>query len=209
MCTHQIGISQKPKAGSFVRPSRPADISLTFVDAIRRKYASEITNDGTNTQGHVAGDESDIRISGKTVEKVGFEKVRKQLADLQKLRIVILDGLCIARPQARSSKEPHDGLGSFRSNASDVQDTCSKVVELDLSRNLFEEWDEIIDICKQLPDLESLRADGNRLRFTSSELRGPRPKVLPSEHLKTISLEDTLLSWTDVCKQALSPMLTN
>jgi len=206
MYTHQTGISKKPKAGSFVRPSRPADTPRTFVDAIRRKYASEVTNDGIHTQGYVAGNESDIRISGKTVEEVGFEKVRKQFANLQELRIVILNGLCIARPQARSSERPAAGLES-RSNARDVLDTCSKVVELDLSRNLFEEWDEIIDICKQVPRLESLRADGNRFRVTSSELRGPHFKVLAFEHLKTLSLEDTLLSWTDVGKQALLPML--
>lgn len=35
-----------------------------------------------------------IRISGKTVEEVGFEKINQQLASLHDLRVVILDGLC-------------------------------------------------------------------------------------------------------------------
>ena len=36
-----------------------------------------------------------IRISGKTVEEVGFEKINQQLASLHDLHVVILDGLCI------------------------------------------------------------------------------------------------------------------
>lgn len=55
------------------------------MDALRRKYAS---SDVDGSKGKEA-----IRISGKTVEEVGFEKINRQLASLHELRIVILDGL--------------------------------------------------------------------------------------------------------------------
>ena len=57
------------------------------MEALRKKYASSDT-DGSK-------DREAIRISGKTVEEVGFEKINRQLASLHELRIVILDGLCI------------------------------------------------------------------------------------------------------------------
>ena len=57
------------------------------MDALRKKYASSDV-DGLK-------EKEAIRISGKTVEEVGFEKINRQLASLHELRIVILDGLCI------------------------------------------------------------------------------------------------------------------
>jgi hypothetical protein len=43
--------------------------------------------------------------------------------------------------------------------ASDVKDASAKVTELDLSRNLFEEWKEVADVCEQLQSLKILRAE--------------------------------------------------
>lgn len=57
------------------------------MEALRKKYASSDI-DGSK-------DREAIRISGKTVEEVGFEKINRQLASLHELRIVILDGFCI------------------------------------------------------------------------------------------------------------------
>ena len=54
---------------------------------MRKKYSSSDA-DGSK-------DKQAIRISGKTVEEVGFEKINQQLASLHELRVVILDGLCI------------------------------------------------------------------------------------------------------------------
>ena len=57
------------------------------MDALRKKYAS---SDAGGSK-----EKETIRISGKTVEEVGFEKINQQLASLHELRIVILDGLSI------------------------------------------------------------------------------------------------------------------
>lgn len=97
-------------------------------------------------------EETFIHISGKVVEEVGFEKIRKQLAALHELQIVILDGLRIqgVLPQGGDPDQRESEL-------SRIANTCPKVIELDLSRNLFRQWKEIEDICSQLKLLRKLR----------------------------------------------------
>ena len=80
----------------------------------------------------------------KTVEEVGFEKIRQQLAILNELKIVLLDGLCLATPR----DDPE---------LAKIRETCPKIQELDLSRNLFERWEEVVKICEQLEELRSLK----------------------------------------------------
>ncbi len=76
--------------------------------------------------------------------------MRRQLADLRALRIVLLDGLCIARGRDRSTRAVVDD---------GVRQTCPKVVELDLSRNVFEEWRDAVGICVELDRLGFLRVE--------------------------------------------------
>jgi len=132
-----LGRSNSKTAASFVRPTRTPDPVHSLTEAVREKYASEIV-DGRD----VLHTEAQIEISGKIVEKVGFDKIRKQLAQLQDLKIVIVDGLCISYAEKAQ--------GSIR-------ETCPKIVELDLSRNLFESCEEIIKICHELDNLRVLR----------------------------------------------------
>lgn len=86
--------------------------------------------------------QKEIQISGKVVEEVGFDKIRAQLAELTELRIVIVDSQRIRTATA---------------NGEGISETCPKIVELDLSRNLFETCSEIIKICSELRNLKSLR----------------------------------------------------
>lgn len=136
------GLNKTSTAGSFIRPSRPADASLGFLEALRKKYAS-----GSEPK-EKATSEDEIRISGKTVEEVGFEKIRSQLANLQELQIAILDDLRIAHLEGRIRK-------ISTSNEIDAHDL--KIVELDLSRNLLESWMGIAAICAPLKSLRSLK----------------------------------------------------
>lgn len=86
MTFHDAGLIAK--AGSFIRPSRAPDPSLSFLDALREKYANP--EDPLN---HAA-----ISISAsKYVEEVGFDKTAKKFAHLQDLRIVLLDSWAIDR----------------------------------------------------------------------------------------------------------------
>ncbi|KAF2431113.1 tubulin-specific chaperone E [Tothia fuscella] len=191
-------LSKEPTCASFIRPSRPADEPRTFLEALRYKYAFEHGNIrfvlGPKTE------EKSIQISGKEVKEVGFEKIRKQLAELHELRIVLLDGLCISRhvdEATRRAWRKYDGKTGC-TTPTDIREVCPKITELDLSRNLFEDWAEIVFICEQLPELKSLRIDGNRFKDV---------KVHPDERqyfrhvfrrIRNLHLENTLLTWEEM-----------
>jgi len=122
-----------------VRPNRPADAPRSFVAAVQDKYASEVTAD------HVPINPGrEIVISGKVAQEVGFDKIRRKLAKLSELKIVILDAM-------RVGPEPC-GKGD-----QSIADTCPRIMELDLSRNLFTELGTIVAISQDLHHLYSLR----------------------------------------------------
>ena len=75
------------------------------------------------------------------MEEVGFEKIRQQLAELQELRVVVLDGAYITAVER------------------DLEKQSLKIIELDLSRNLMEGWREITAICKSLRCLRCLKLE--------------------------------------------------
>ncbi|KAK2755954.1 hypothetical protein FQN54_005750 [Arachnomyces sp. PD_36] len=179
-------LSKHPTAGSFVRPSRPSDTPLGFLQALHEKYASDLVRSkqaGVEIDEH--GVESSIEISGKAVEEVGFEKIRKQLAALHELQIVILDGLSI-----QGLLPPGGGASRREDELRRITDTCPKVAEFDLSRNLIRRWGEIEDICSQLKFLRSLKLNGNRF----DDITG----TFQFEKTTELSLEETLLPWEDV-----------
>lgn len=164
-----LGINKSTTtAGSFIRPARKPDPAHSFSEALKAKYASDPVQDpsihivfatkpGDNAvkKDPLARINQPIRISGKEVEEVGFDKIRKQLAQLSELKIVILDGLCMERSVARL----REGMEEWAKGLTDVREACPKAIELDLSRNLFEEWREVASICEQLEKLKSLRVE--------------------------------------------------
>ena len=142
-----IGKSPSPTAASFIRPNRPADTPLGFIEAIRSKYAN-------------ADDESDdlISISGKTVEEVGFDKIQRQLAALPELKIIILDGLPMKSLGSQQSQDKGIGdqeLGLTPEAADWLQQL--RVEELDLSRTLLERWSDVLFMVSLLPRLRTLK----------------------------------------------------
>ena len=147
---HQLGKSNLPTPASFVRPARPTNAPLTFLEALHKKYASgaqgTIPSKGLPEKQRLT--EAPIKWGSKVVEEVGFEKIRRQLAILNELRIVILDGMCIAC--ALRGKRGKDAT-------EEIRQTCPKIIELDVGRNLFEQWTEVVWICEGLTGLRSLR----------------------------------------------------
>ena len=138
----------------MVRPSRPSDPPLNFLDALAKKY-----NSSNRPKDTVA--EEKIRISGKTVEEVGFDKINRQLAALQELKIVVLDGLCVAGvndfPQEAEGTVTDSTQPSSRwSFVEGLKSKNLSIVELDLSRNLLETWIDVIGICGALRFLVAL-----------------------------------------------------
>ncbi|KAF2733196.1 hypothetical protein EJ04DRAFT_544286 [Polyplosphaeria fusca] len=211
--------SKQPTAGSFVRPTRKIDPPRSFVEALKAKYASEDFEDPDvkivftvqdNTRDRSNPQNRPIRISGKEVEEVGFDKIRKQLADLHELRIIILDGLCMSRPTARRLEHADETAADiWPTNFTDIKEACPKAIELDLSRNLFEEWREVASICDQLDKLRSLRVDGNRFNDTSLTETERQRCLKAFSLIRTLKLENTLLPWEEIASiSMLFPALT-
>lgn len=136
-------LSPSSSSSSFIRPTRIADESRTFLEALRYKYA------GDGVQQTATKAEGSIEISGKIVEEVGFERVRKQQAILEELKIVVLDGLRI-----RGANQEAD----VARLQSEIASICPNIVELDVSRNLFEHWNDIAVLCAPLTKLRMLKA---------------------------------------------------
>ncbi|KAJ5297671.1 hypothetical protein PENANT_c005G06601 [Penicillium antarcticum] len=178
--------SNKPTAGSFVRPSRPSDQPRSFLEALREKYASEF-EDLSCLNISEASRKKAIQISGKVVEEVGFDKIRKQLAELKELRIVLLDGLLIA------GVLPSYDQVQDQDAAQKIAETCPKIIELDLSRSLLSRWRDVWEICNQLKHLKRLKLNGNRFQALND---------LIFEGVTELHLEDTLLNWDEIAAVA-------
>ncbi|KAL2840578.1 hypothetical protein BJY01DRAFT_218383 [Aspergillus pseudoustus] len=182
-----------PTAGSFVRPSRPSDKPRGFVEALREKYASEFeqrrARQARADADANAAEEKPIEFNGKIAEEVGFDKIRKQLAELEELKIVLLDGLRVAGvlAQEASRQQIEDARG-------DIERICPKITELDLSRNLFTEWKDVADISGPLERLKLLRLNGNRFASAVGELL--------FERIEELHLDDTLLPWDQISAAA-------
>jgi HD-like signal output (HDOD) protein len=138
------GRSSHPTAGSFLRPSAAWDRPRTFLEALRTKYAAP-------EAGENASNQTAIRFSGKEAEEVGFEKIARQQAQLQNLRIVVLDDLLV-KAYDEENTTAEDTLDK-------ILETCPDITDLDLGRNLFETLSEISVICDRLPKLKFLRLE--------------------------------------------------
>ncbi|EPE08919.1 tubulin-specific chaperone e [Ophiostoma piceae UAMH 11346] len=168
-------------AASFVRPTRPADTPRTFLEAVREKYAD--VRDATSKTGSATPSKV-VMISGKVAEEVGFDKVRRQLAQIETLKVVILDGVCVLRV-ADKDKE-----------AESIRDVCPSITDLDLSRNLFTEFATVVDICRELPNLRNLRINGNR--FVDIALPKENGEGNVFGQVTELGIGETLMSWAEI-----------
>ncbi|KAJ4417757.1 hypothetical protein N0V85_001728 [Neurospora sp. IMI 360204] len=186
--------SKSATAASFIRPTRPADAPQTFLSALQLKYAS----DGPSDNGPVLPGKQ-IVVGGKVAEEVGFDKIRRKQAQLSELKIVILDGSCITSASSTTTdQEDHQT----------IRQTCPKVVELDVSRNLFTDFGTVVDICSELDSLNSLRVNGNRFQnvLEDNKLNGPHEAF---KGVKELEMGETLLGWPEICHIASKfPSLT-
>lgn len=74
---------------------------------------------------------------------MGFDKIRRKLAQVKELKVVILDGMRIE--SARSADEATAG------------ETCPSVKHLGMNRNLLAELESVMDICEELSELRILK----------------------------------------------------
>jgi tubulin-specific chaperone E len=134
-------LSLATTSSSFIRPSRVADTPRSFLEALRHKYGEE------DLERNHATNDSSIEISGKVVEEVGFDQIRKQQAALQELKIVVLDGMRIEGVRDEDTGKVQQ----------EIANTCPNIMELDVSCNLFEDLKEIAAICAPLKRLLVLK----------------------------------------------------
>lgn len=158
-------------AGSFIKATRPHDGLVSFEEALHEKYSPETTTEE---------ELKSIRVSlSKMVESVGMEKVR--------------------RIQERFEAATHISLARMCVN------TCAGGLEnlvslkhLDLSRNLFVDWAEIINLSQRMPSLHSLVLNGNRFSTCSEKVDMFGCSVVD------LSLQNTLVSVEDL--EMLAPI---
>ncbi|CAG7996937.1 unnamed protein product [Penicillium salamii] len=183
--------SNQPTAGSFVRPSRPSDQPRSLLEALREKYASEpVPSTSSDALAGATAPKNAIEISGKVVEEVGFDKIRRQLAELQELRIVLLDGLRVVGVLPSYEQDQDSDSDAARQ----IGLTCPKIIELDLSRSLLSRWSDLWQICNQLKHLKRLKLNGNRFQNLEDNL--------VFKGITELHLEETLLSWNEVAEIA-------
>ncbi|GAW19961.1 hypothetical protein ANO14919_094540 [Xylariales sp. No.14919] len=163
--------SRSATPASFVRPTRPAAVPVSFVTALQDKYTAEVAKTAA------------IQFSGKIAEEVGFEKIRNKQAQLSELRYAVLDGTCIA--------------AVYGENDPSITETCPKVVELDLSRNLFIKIGTVVEICSELPRLRELRLNGNRFQDILED-EGLHEADESLQCVQELALEETLMSWKEI-----------
>ncbi|KAI6820315.1 tubulin-specific chaperone [Hortaea werneckii] len=167
--------SVSPTAASFLRPNQQWDKPRSFLEALKEKYASD--NDPSE---HEA-----IQISAhKQAEEVGFDKFARRQAQLRGIHTIVLDRMCIRH-------SPDDAENA------EIGTVCKDVTDLDLSSNLFETMQEIIDIARRLPKLRSLTIDGNRIlqRPTQGGKLPLAETTLPG--VNCLSISNTLIDATE------------
>lgn len=129
--------ARHPTSGSFVRPGK-IRTGVSCPSAIKNRYG--LIDD------ELAGVDRDNitslrkEINAPFLEMVGFSKVNKKQSTFDRLKIVWL----------------REHYVSSSGNDNELEQFCPNIMELDLSKNLFNSWITISEICSQLKKLERL-----------------------------------------------------
>ncbi|KAJ7578440.1 outer arm dynein light chain 1 [Mycena floridula] len=163
-----------PNSGSFIRPTAVGiSYGSEFLEALFGKYIEN--PHGSQSQETVLLGSSHGNIQ---VEAVRLDKIRTKFANLDRLREISLDNELVAR-----SSEP----GSIRR-------TLPNVRGLDLSSSLLPDWDTVARIAVELPLLQRLTLNRNRLA-------SPRDLSIMSNGFLAIieiCLSATLTTWSEL-----------
>lgn len=187
-------LSKKPNAASFIRDSKPCDTPREFLTALGIRYGS--INAPSNSAALGA-----IYIGGKEVEEVGFQQNSQRLSAWPSLQIISLDGL-----QLNGICSEHLPAVSRRIAFEFILHSDFVCQQLDLSRNMFETWGAVLDICNALRSLRDLYVNSNRFK----DLRSEAERLKDILRLESLGLADTALDWDTVmvfCTQRRFPTL--
>ncbi|CAG8637274.1 10579_t:CDS:10 [Paraglomus brasilianum] len=176
-----------PNSGSFIRFTPKITAGRSFLSALINKYIDdEMKENDYNAQNdletlHWAGNR---RIE---VEALGWDKVRRKQSHLDRLTEV---GLSFE--QISNAGVPGE-----------IEAGNLNIIDLNLSKNLLSDWENVAHICEQLKKLQILRLNYNRFQ----PLQSPPQSIEGFKNLKSLSLNYTRISWSQV--QLLEPCLPN
>ncbi|KAI9460039.1 hypothetical protein F5148DRAFT_1217935 [Russula earlei] len=157
-------------AGSFIRPLPSLCYGKTFLSALIDKYVEQL-HDSNGLETVVLGSSN----GAIRVEAVNMNKVRGRFSNLEQLREASLDN------EGVSQADP----------PGEIRKTCSNIRGVDLSYCLVPSWDVVALIAIELPYLERLALNNNRLQPPSNSTLG-RDAFL---YLTELQLNSTLMSW--------------
>ncbi|KAF7337954.1 Tubulin-specific chaperone E [Mycena venus] len=163
-----------PNAGSFIRPTSSISYGTSFLKALYSKYV-EMPH-GSDSQEKVLLGSSNGAIE---VEAVDLDKIRGKFANLDRLREISLD---------------NENVSRYDEPAGTIRATCPSVRGLDLSTSLIPSWDLIALISVELPALQRLSLNRNRLQSP----RDQRAMTLAFSHLIELRLNGTLTTWNEM-----------
>ncbi|KAF9246350.1 hypothetical protein BU15DRAFT_40093 [Melanogaster broomeanus] len=160
-----------PNAGSFIRPSASLCFGYSFLTALTTKYV-EVEHGSTTLEKVILGSSK----GAIEVEAVGLDKIRRNLGALERLREASLDNEVVA------TGDP----------AGKIFDTCPNIRGLDLSTSVLSTWQTISNITAELPRLERLALNRNRLLPLEGKLPTSAFLCLGELHLNS-----TLITWEE------------
>ncbi|KAI0273469.1 hypothetical protein BC834DRAFT_990854 [Gloeopeniophorella convolvens] len=157
-------------SGSFIRPLPTLQYGKTFLRGLIDKYVEQLH--GSETQETVILGSSNGAIQ---VEAVNLDKIRGKFSRLDRLQEVSLD---------KENVSGADAPGELR-------EKCPSIRGVDLSYSLIPSWDVVALVATELPSLERLALNNNRLQPPSY------PEVLSGAFscLTELQLNATLVTW--------------
>ncbi|KAL4703945.1 hypothetical protein ACJJTC_009550 [Scirpophaga incertulas] len=167
--------TSKPNAGSFIRPNKITP-SKSCAEAIR-KYYGDREDETVAAHRQTIINEWKREMGAPFIEMVGFEKIH------QKQKFDRLLEVCV-----------HDQAVS---QAGDVAALCPNARSVDVSRNLFCNWREVIQLSAQLPDLRELDVSKNRMVIDMSEETLTQLSV-HSANLEKLNISVCDYEWRDI-----------
>ncbi|KAJ6525499.1 hypothetical protein DFH09DRAFT_1046450 [Mycena vulgaris] len=163
-----------PNAGSFIRPTAGISYGTSFLKALYSKYV-ELPH-GSGSQEKVLLGSSNGAIE---VEAVDLDKIRGKFANLDRLREVSLDS---------------ENVCGYDEPAGTIRTTCPNIRGLDLTTSLIPSWDMVALISAELPALQRLALNRNRLQTP----KNPRTLTLAFANLIELRLNGTLMTWKEM-----------
>lgn len=165
-----------PQSGSFIRPAK-ANFGISCPAAIRERYG-EVKGDETAGIDRKGLELLQKEINARFLEVVGFDKVNRQQSDFSKLQVVWL-----REHQVNAAGAPGE-----------LFQLCPRIRELDLSRNLLNNWTTVAEIAVQLQFLRILNVSENQLTIPDDAL-SLKSSFLSLEHIVVGRMS---YSWCDV-----------